>query len=92
MRSLSVDWLAQPGALLLLDSAMVIHPGNARIMKDRLTIRLTSAEELSKINPWVIMGFIAIPVFVGSLDLTVVSAFLPELVSELGLPFDTGLR
>jgi|GEM_PF-742597 len=50
-----------------------------------------SAEQLSKINPWVIMGFIAIPVFVGSLDLTVVSAFLPELVSELGLPFDTGL-
>ena len=47
--------------------------------------------DLSKINPWVIMGFIAIPVFVGSLDLTVVSAFLPELVSELGLPFDTGL-
>lgn len=50
-----------------------------------------SPQELSKISPWFIMGFIAIPVFVGSLDLTVVSAFLPELVSELGLPFDTGL-
>lgn len=47
--------------------------------------------DLNKINPWVVMGFIAIPVFVGSLDLTVVSAFLPELVAELGLPFDTGL-
>ena len=49
--------------------------------------------DLSKlhINPWVIIAFIAIPVFVGSLDLTVVSAFLPELVVELGLPFDTGL-
>lgn len=43
------------------------------------------------VNPWVVMAFIAIPVFVGSLDLTVVSAFLPELVAELGLPFDTGL-
>lgn len=51
------------------------------------------AVDLSKlnINPWVVIAFIAIPVFVGSLDLTVVSAFLPELVSELGLPFDTGL-
>jgi MFS family permease len=43
------------------------------------------------VNPWVVMAFIAIPVFVGSLDLTVVSAFLPELINELGLPFDTGL-
>ena len=37
------------------------------------------------------MMFIAIPVFVGSLDLTVVSAFLPELLTELNIPFDTGL-
>lgn len=43
------------------------------------------------INPWVVMAFIAIPVFVGSLDLTVVSAFLPELLTELDIPFDTGL-
>lgn len=43
------------------------------------------------INPWLVIAFISIPVFVGSLDLTVVSAFLPELVAELGLPFDTGL-
>lgn len=44
-----------------------------------------------RVNPWVVMAFMAIPVFVGSLDLTVVSAFLPELIAELGLPFDTGL-
>ena len=43
------------------------------------------------VNPWVVMAFIAIPVFVGSLDLTVVSAFLPELLTELNIPFDTGL-
>jgi len=45
----------------------------------------------SSINPWVVMAFMAIPVFIGSLDLTVVSAFLPELITELGLPLDTGL-
>ena len=42
-------------------------------------------------NPWVVVGFVLIPVFVGSLDMTVVSAFLPKLITELGLPFDTGL-
>lgn len=51
----------------------------------------TEKTDAADVNPWVVMGFIAIPVFVGSLDMTVVSAFLPELVSELGLPFDTGL-
>jgi MFS family permease len=45
----------------------------------------------SRFNPWVVMAFMAIPVFVGSLDLTVVSAFLPELITQLGLPLDTGL-
>ncbi len=44
-----------------------------------------------RINPWVVITFILIPVFIGSLDLTVVSAFLPKLIAELGLPFDTGL-
>jgi len=43
------------------------------------------------VNPWVVMAFIAIPVFIGSLDLTVVSAFLPELITELGLPIDSAL-
>lgn len=56
-----------------------------------MTETLTSEPRRSAFNPWVVMAFIAIPVFVGSLDLTVVSAFLPELVAELGLPFDTGL-
>jgi len=51
----------------------------------------TANSKAGMLNPWVVMAFIAIPVFVGSLDLTVVSAFLPELVAELGLPFDTGL-
>ncbi|TVR20645.1 MAG: MFS transporter [Anaerolineaceae bacterium] len=34
---------------------------------------------------WLILAVISIPVFVGSLDLTVVSAFLPELINELNI-------
>lgn len=45
----------------------------------------------ARFNPWVVMAFMAIPVFIGSLDLTVVSAFLPELIIQLGLPLDTSL-
>jgi MFS family permease len=49
------------------------------------------AQPARPVNVWVVIGFILIPVFVGSLDLTVVSAFLPKLITELGLPFDTAL-
>lgn len=45
----------------------------------------------SGLNPWIVLAFICIPVFIGSLDLTVVSAFLPELLADLQLPFDTKL-
>jgi MFS family permease len=55
----------------------------------------TSALPLERANgvtrPWAVIAFILIPVFIGSLDLTVVSAFLPKLIAELGLPFDTAL-
>ncbi len=42
-------------------------------------------------NPWLVLVVICIPVFIGSLDLTVVSAFLPELIVELELPLQTAL-
>lgn len=42
-------------------------------------------------NRWLVLALICVPVFVGSLDLTVVSAFLPELIVELELPLQTGL-
>ena len=42
-------------------------------------------------NPWLVLVVICIPVFIGSLDLTVVSAFLPELILELELPLQTSL-
>lgn len=37
-------------------------------------------------RPWLILGLICLPVFIGSLDLTIVSAFLPDIVLKLGLP------
>ncbi|GAB4311826.1 MAG: MFS transporter [Phototrophicales bacterium] len=42
-------------------------------------------------NRWLIVAVICIPVFVGSLDLTVVSAFLPELIVDLNINPLTGL-
>lgn len=42
-------------------------------------------------NPWLVLGLICLPVFIGSLDLTVVSAFLPDIVVKLGLPVQTAL-
>jgi MFS family permease len=42
-------------------------------------------------NPWLVLGLICLPVFIGSLDLTIVSAFLPDIVLKLGLPVQTAL-
>jgi MFS family permease len=42
-------------------------------------------------NPWIVLAFICVPVFIGSLDLTVVSAFLPELILDLEIPLQSGL-
>ncbi len=50
---------------------------------------MTENAKNKTVNPWLVIAFIAIPVFVGSLDLTVVSAFLPELILELNLPLQT---
>lgn len=42
-------------------------------------------------NPWLVLALICLPVFIGSLDLTIVSAFLPDIVLKLGLPVQTAL-
>ena len=42
-------------------------------------------------SPWLILGLLCIPVFVGSVDLTIVSAILPEVIVSLQLPLDTRL-
>lgn len=41
--------------------------------------------------PGVILVLISVPVFVGALDLTVVSAVLPAVMADLRIPADTGL-
>jgi MFS family permease len=51
----------------------------------------SNIEHKAGLSPWLILAVICIPVFVGSLDLTVVSAFLPELIIELEIPLQTGL-
>jgi MFS family permease len=42
-------------------------------------------------NPWLVLALICLPVFIGALDLTIVSAFLPEIVVKLELPLQTAL-
>ncbi|NWG15230.1 MAG: MFS transporter [Chloroflexi bacterium] len=42
-------------------------------------------------RPWLVLALICVPVFIGSLDLTIVSAFLPEIIIGLGLPLQTSL-
>lgn len=38
---------------------------------------------------WLILALICVPVFVGSLDLTIVSAFLPEIILSFELPVES---
>jgi MFS family permease len=41
------------------------------------------------VQPWVVLALVCIPVFVGSLDLTIVSAFLPEIIIQFELPIES---
>ncbi len=45
----------------------------------------------TSVNPWLVLAVMCVPVFIGALDLTIVSAFLPELIIELELPLQTAL-
>ncbi len=42
-------------------------------------------------NPWLVLALVCLPVFIGALDLTIVSAFLPAVIIQLQLPLQTGL-
>lgn len=42
-------------------------------------------------SPWLVLSILCIPVFIGSLDLTIVSAILPEVIVSLKLPAETRL-
>ncbi|MEP7289938.1 MAG: MFS transporter [Chloroflexota bacterium] len=40
---------------------------------------------------WLILALVLVPVFIGALDLTIVSAILPEVLTRLNIPIDTNL-
>lgn len=44
-----------------------------------------------RFSPTAIIGLISLPIFVGALDLTVVSAVLPHVVYDLEIPLQSGL-
>ncbi|MCU0466514.1 MAG: MFS transporter [Anaerolineae bacterium] len=56
-----------------------------------MSVQTPVASPSAKVNPWLILALVSIPVFIGALDLTIVSAFLPELIIGLNLPLQTGL-
>ncbi len=50
---------------------------------------MISGRPLSANRRWLILILILIPVFIGALDLTIVSAILPEVMTRLNIPLDT---
>jgi MFS family permease len=42
-------------------------------------------------SPYLIIALISIPIFIGAMDLTVVSAVLPHVIYDLQIPLQTGL-
>ncbi|NDJ85471.1 MAG: MFS transporter [Chloroflexi bacterium] len=52
---------------------------------------MTNTDQPVVSRPWIILLLLCLPVFIGSLDLTIVSAILPEVINQLRLPLDTKL-
>lgn len=50
---------------------------------------MTQTPVIASRRPWLILALICVPVFIGSLDLTIVSAFLPEIILKLELPIES---
>jgi MFS family permease len=48
-------------------------------------------KENANIQPWLILALVSVPIFIGALDLTIVSAVLPAVLSDLQIPVQTGL-
>lgn len=46
----------------------------------------TSARADRAISPWLVLAIVSLPVFIGALDLTIISAVLPEVITSLDLP------
>ena len=43
------------------------------------------------VRPWLILALVSVPIFIGALDLTIVSAVLPAVLTDLQIPVQTGL-
>src|SRR5260221_1659684 len=52
---------------------------------------MTAHQVITTRRRWLIMVLILIPVFIGALDLTIVSAILPEVLTKLNIPIDSNL-
>ncbi len=39
-----------------------------------------------RVSPWLVLAIVSLPVFIGALDLTIISAVLPEVIVSLDLP------
>ena len=48
-------------------------------------------KEDTNIQPWLILALVSVPIFIGALDLTIVSAVLPAVLTDLQIPVQTGL-
>jgi MFS family permease len=46
---------------------------------------------MTKSRPGLILALVCLPVFVGALDLTIISAVLPAVIADLNIPLQTGL-
>ncbi len=42
-------------------------------------------------SPWLILALIGLPIFIGALDLTIISAVLPTVLIDLEIPIDSNL-
>jgi len=45
----------------------------------------------SHLSPGLVLTFVCLPVFIGALDLTIISAVLPAVIADLKVPLQTGL-
>ena len=51
----------------------------------------TKTLERAAPSPRLVLALVCLPVFIGALDLTIVSAVLPTVIFELNIPVQTGL-
>ncbi len=42
-------------------------------------------------SPWLVLALVSLPVFIGALDLTIISAILPQVIIDLQIPLESGL-